>query len=104
MAVKAGPGFGCQSRTNREYHHQHQHQGWPGLKKGCNKGQYRSERFMDYNSPQWTAANGQGSGMRAVFLGSGGGSGRESSGTGVFIPRCAGNGPELNRKPGQYIS
>lgn len=102
MAVKAGPGFGCQSRTNREYHHhhhQHQHQGWPGLKKGCNKGQYRSERFMDYNSPQWTAANGQGSGMRAVFLGSGGGSGRESSGTGVFIPRCAGNGPELNRKP-----
>ncbi|CAK9199483.1 unnamed protein product [Sphagnum troendelagicum] len=100
MAVKAGPGFGCQSRTNHEYHHhQHQHQGWPGLKKGCNKGQYRSERFMDYNSPQWTAANGQGSGMRAVFLGSGGGSGRESSGTGVFIPRCAGNGPELNRKP-----
>ncbi|CAK9862046.1 unnamed protein product [Sphagnum jensenii] len=77
----------------------HQHQGWPGLKKGCNKGQYRSERFMDYNSPQWTAANGRGSGMRAVFLGSGGGSGRESSGTGVFIPRCAGNGPELNRKP-----
>jgi hypothetical protein len=54
---------------------------------------------MDYNSPKWTAANGRGSGMRAVFLGSGGGSGRESSGTGVFIPRCAGNGPELNRKP-----
>jgi hypothetical protein len=105
MAVKAGPGFGGQSRTDHEYHHhQHQHQGWSGLKKGCNKGQYRSERFMDYNSPQWTAANGRGSGMRAVFLGSGGGSGRESTGTGVFIPRCAGNGPELNRKPGQYVS
>ncbi|CAK9229707.1 unnamed protein product [Sphagnum troendelagicum] len=43
-------------------------------------------------------ANGGGSGMRAVFLGSGG-SGRESSGTGVFLPRCAGNGPELKRKP-----
>ncbi|CAK9228577.1 unnamed protein product [Sphagnum troendelagicum] len=43
-------------------------------------------------------ANGAGSGMRAVFLGSGG-SGRESSGTGVFLPRCAGNGPELKRKP-----
>lgn len=39
-----------------------------------------------------------GSGMRAVFLGSTG-SGRESGGTGVFLPRCVGGGSDHRRKP-----
>ncbi|CAM6047787.1 unnamed protein product [Sphagnum compactum] len=87
-----------QSRQYPIHHQQHQAARSGVAGKGC-QGQYRSERFMDYNNAsKWTAANGGGSGMRAVFLGSGG-SGRESSGTGVFLPRCAGNGPELRRKP-----
>ncbi|CAM6075841.1 unnamed protein product [Sphagnum tenellum] len=87
-----------QSRQYPIHHQQHQAARSGVVGKGC-QGQYRSERFMDYNNTsKWTAANGAGSGMRAVFLGSGG-SGRESSGTGVFLPRCAGNGPELKRKP-----
>ncbi|CAK9877947.1 unnamed protein product [Sphagnum jensenii] len=92
----AGSRF-LQSRQYPIHHQQHQAARSGVVGKGC-QGQYRSERFMDYNNTsKWTAANGGGSGMRAVFLGSGG-SGRESSGTGVFLPRCAGNGPELKRK------
>ncbi|KAJ0984059.1 hypothetical protein J5N97_002415 [Dioscorea zingiberensis] len=41
---------------------------------------------------------GAGSGMRAIFL-NGSGSRRESAGTGVFLPRRAGNTPETRRKP-----
>ncbi|CAM6036542.1 unnamed protein product [Sphagnum compactum] len=86
------------SRLYPVHHHQQQQQQQgcgPGLQK-CYHGQYQSERCNNYNTPQWTGANrGGGSGMRAVFLGSG----HESSGTGVFIPRRAGNGPELKRKP-----
>lgn len=37
--------------------------------------------------------------MRAVFLG-GNGTGRESGGTGVFLPRTVGGGSESKRKPG----
>jgi hypothetical protein len=93
----AGSRF-LQSRQYPIHHQQHQAARSGVVGKGC-QGQYRSERYMDYNNTsKWTAANGGGSGMRAVFLGSGG-SGRESSGTGVFLPRCAGNGPELKRKP-----
>ncbi|KAJ7525091.1 hypothetical protein O6H91_17G036100 [Diphasiastrum complanatum] len=44
--------------------------------------------------------NGGGSGMRAVFLG-GRGAGRESIGTGVFLPRCRGVGNVSKRKPGK---
>lgn len=47
--------------------------------------------------PGGQGVNG-GSGMRAVFLGSAG-SGRESGGTGVFLPRCVGSGSEQRRKP-----
>ncbi|CAM6097803.1 unnamed protein product [Calypogeia fissa] len=47
--------------------------------------------------PVGQGVNG-GSGMRAVFLGSAG-SGRESGGTGVFLPRCVGSGSEQRRKP-----
>ncbi|CAA6669432.1 unnamed protein product [Spirodela intermedia] len=42
--------------------------------------------------PQWSA-----SGMRAVFLSPR--SGRDSSGTGVFLPRMEGNAAELRKKP-----
>jgi hypothetical protein len=101
MAVKTGLGTGSGSQSmlypvHHQHHQQQQQQGCgPGLQK-CYHGQYQSERCNDYNTPQWTGANrGGGSGMRAVFLGSG----HESSGTGVFIPRRAGNGPELKRKP-----
>ncbi len=97
----AGSRF-LQSRQYPIHHQQHQAARSGVVGKGC-QGQYRSERYMDYNNTsKWTAANGGGSGMRAVFLGSGG-SGRESSGTGVFLPRCAGNGPELKRKPGKFF-
>ncbi len=96
----AGSRF-LQSRQYPIHHEQHQTARSGVVGKSC-QGQYRSERFMDYNNTsKWTAANGGGSGMRAVFLGSGG-SGRESSGTGVFLPLCAGNGPELKRKPGKF--
>ncbi|CAM6009165.1 unnamed protein product [Sphagnum balticum] len=94
---EARNGSGSQSMLYPVHHHQQQQQQGcrPGLQK-CYHGQYQSERCNDYNTPQWTGANrGGGSGMRAVFLGSG----HESSGTGVFIPRRAGNGPELKRKP-----
>ncbi|KAL3678846.1 hypothetical protein R1sor_021802 [Riccia sorocarpa] len=50
--------------------------------------------------PQWAGAqsvNG-GSGMRAVFLGNLG-SGRESTGTGVFLPRSIGAASDSKRKP-----
>lgn len=39
--------------------------------------------------------------MRAVFLG-GNGTGRESGGTGVFLPRTVGSGSESKRKPGNF--
>jgi hypothetical protein len=99
MAVKTGLGAGSGSQSRLYPVHQQQQQQQqgcgPGLQK-CYHGHYQSERCNDYITPQWTGANrGGGSGMRAVFLGSG----HESSGTGVFIPRRAGNGPELKRKP-----
>ncbi|KAL2644221.1 hypothetical protein R1flu_011808 [Riccia fluitans] len=49
---------------------------------------------------QWAGGHGVngGSGMRAVFLGSPG-SGRESTGTGVFLPRCIGGTSDYRRKP-----
>lgn len=51
---------------------------------------------------QWAGGQGVngGSGMRAVFLGSAG-SGRESGGTGVFLPRCIGGASDHRRKPGE---
>lgn len=50
---------------------------------------------LSFNSSQRQAMNG--SGMRAVFLGSPGS--RESGGTGVFLPRRIGSGPDIKRKP-----
>ncbi|CAK9237753.1 unnamed protein product [Sphagnum troendelagicum] len=93
--LKTGLGAGSGSQSRLYPVHQQQQGCGPGLQK-CYHGHYQSERCNDYITPQWTGANrGGGSGMRAVFLGSG----HESSGTGVFIPRRAGNGPELKRKP-----
>lgn len=50
---------------------------------------------LSFNSSQRQAMNG--SGMRAVFLGTPGS--RESGGTGVFLPRRIGSGPDIKRKP-----
>ncbi|KAL2614030.1 hypothetical protein R1flu_025722 [Riccia fluitans] len=87
--------------------------GWPGhSSKGVqqkagrhnqNFGGYprTSGKPVEWNGlQQWTGAhavNG-GSGMRAVFLGNLGSS-RESTGTGVFLPRCIGGAPDSRRKP-----
>ncbi|KAI4324438.1 hypothetical protein MLD38_029930 [Melastoma candidum] len=45
-------------------------------------------------------SNGGSAGMRTVFLGSGNGARRGSTGTGVFLPRHAGASPEPKRKQG----
>ncbi|KAG6544868.1 hypothetical protein Mapa_013558 [Marchantia paleacea] len=58
-------------------------------------------KSMEWNGgQQWAGGQGVngGSGMRAVFLGSAG-SGRESGGTGVFLPRCIGGASDHRRKP-----
>eukprot|EP00249_Psilotum_nudum_P005178 c18641_g2_i1 orf=709-1833(+) len=54
-----------------------------GLKSGCNQ---RARWSSDVSTSQWPPLQpSMGSGMRAVFLGSNA-SGRESTGTGVFLP------------------
>ncbi|KAJ7556716.1 hypothetical protein O6H91_05G095000 [Diphasiastrum complanatum] len=57
----------------------------------------RCVRMLD---PAWQGSPNlnSGSNMRAVFL-SGSGHGRESAGTGVFLPRCAGISHDTKRKP-----
>lgn len=50
-----------------------------------------------HRQAQRQALRRAGSGMRAVFLG-GSGPGNGSSGTGVFLPRGAGNDPSESRK------
>ncbi|CAM6010290.1 unnamed protein product [Sphagnum balticum] len=102
MAMETGgPGavLGFQARSYPVFYHQQQSCRPVVLQKSY-QGQCRSDRLVDYHTPQWatTAAQRGGLGMRAVFLGSGN-SQRKSSGTGVFLPRSVGNGAELKRKP-----
>lgn len=67
----------------------------PGNKSAMGNRSIRSE----YSSPPWPPVKqAGGTGMRAVFLGTNG-SGRESGGTGVFLPRRAGCNSDLRRKP-----
>lgn len=67
----------------------------PGNKSSVGNRSLRSE----FSSPPWPPVKqAGGTGMRAVFLGTNG-SGRESGGTGVFLPRRAGNNSDLRRKP-----
>eukprot|EP01018_Ginkgo_biloba_P034395 Gb_34578 [translate_table: standard] len=75
---------------------QFQHlQSRPGNKSGAGN---RTLRTIEFSTPPWTPMpQTGGSGMRAVFLGSN--SGRESGGTGVFLPRRMGSNSDLRRKP-----
>ncbi|GLJ11767.1 hypothetical protein SUGI_0176450 [Cryptomeria japonica] len=63
--------------------------------------QNQSTRIVDHSYPPWAFVQGAGSGMKAVFLESNGSS-RESGGTGVFLPRRAGNiiDSKKKKKPG----
>lgn len=100
---KGGQNGGGWARQSRPQGSQAQQQAsrLGGNGKPSNSNNHRSGRSINCNSPhrhQVPAVNG-GSGMRAVFLG-GNGTGRESGGTGVFLPRTVGSGSESKRKPG----
>ncbi|KAH9324555.1 hypothetical protein KI387_004733, partial [Taxus chinensis] len=83
--------WGRQSKPTQVQHLQHR----PGTKSGVGN---RSLKPVDYSAPWPPLQQAGGSGMRAVFLGPNG-SGRESGGTGVFLPRRVGNSSDLRRKP-----
>jgi hypothetical protein len=59
--------------------------------------QGRSIRIADHAYPPSVPAKGGGLGMQAIFLDSNG-LGRESGGTGVFLPRRIGNGNSVDSK------
>eukprot|EP00250_Pteridium_aquilinum_P033546 c5822_g1_i1 orf=826-2124(-) len=76
-------------------HNQNNRQrGW-GAVDQSNQGQAHHYGTYGLNGSQQKAMNG--SGMRAVFLGTPGA--RESGGTGVFLPRRVGSGHDSKRKP-----
>lgn len=68
--------------------------GWQRNRCGVDTTQSQHHHFS-FSSSQQQVMNG--SGMRAVFLGIPGS--RESGGTGVFLPRRIGSGPDFKRKP-----
>lgn len=84
--------WGRQAKSTQVQHLQSR----AGTKSGVGN---RSTKSVDYSSSPWPPLQqAGGSGMRAVFLGPNG-SGRESGGTGVFLPRRVGNNSDLRRKP-----
>ena len=68
--------------------------------------QGRSVRIVDHAYQRSVPATGDKLGMEAIFLESNG-SGRESGGTGVFLPRRNGNGNSFDskkkKKPGGLL-
>eukprot|EP01018_Ginkgo_biloba_P005627 Gb_08953 [translate_table: standard] len=84
-------GWGQQTRTTPVQ----QMQARPGQKSAG------TVRSADHSYPSWPPIQVGGSGMQAVFLGSNG-SGRESGGTGVFLPRRVGKGSDSKKKKPAY--
>ncbi|KAH9321430.1 hypothetical protein KI387_016069, partial [Taxus chinensis] len=68
-----------------------------GLWKQTKPKQGQSTGIAENSYPPWASVQGGGSGMKAIFPESNG-LGRESGGTGVFLPRRAGNVFDSNKK------
>lgn len=85
----------CWGGPALQQHYQSNSGSGNGWQRNCVDTTQSQYHHFSFSSSQQQAMNG--SGMRAVFLGVPGS--RESGGTGVFLPRRIGSGPDLKRKP-----